>query len=512
MKLVQGMKWPPSNMLTRKMEEHSAWFSGDAEVLANFYSGFAAQTHLEKPAYNESFWGRQLGNQGEIFVHVPVANDIATTSADLLFANSPTIKVSQYSVKSLRKRYESTQKGIDDMLVESGFFPKIIEGAESCAGIGGVVIKLAWDKELSKYPIPVVTQADRVVTDFKFGILTQAIFHKVIEVSRSESKVYRHLEIYEKGTIRNELWLGSAERLGHQIALTAHPDTAELEDVIDTFGEMLCVYVPNMLPNRLDRSSYLGRSDFHGIEGLMDSLDDIFSSWLKDIVLAKAKILVPESFLDKRSGTSKFNVDAMIYEKLNMDPMSANGNPITPQQFAIRADEFEKSANNFLERIVTSAGYSPQSFGLSIEGRAESGTALNVREKKSYNTRSKKENYWGAALKKLVEMMTVVYVKGMGGKLEMDSDINVEFSDESAGTMSEISTSVKMLHDAKAASLETRIRMVHPDWDEEQIEKEVAALTSEASSMMPPDGAFNLDNVQTQKNKQKEDKDPDPEE
>lgn len=471
------------NLLDWKMAEHSAWYSGSAEVLANFYDDYLGKNVMGLPrgAMNtDAFWGRQIQNQGEVFVHVPIAGDIAETSANFLFSESPVIKIAEAHEEKAAQSYKDTQSEVDDMLLDSGFFMKILEAAETCAAIGGTYIKLAWDEELSKYPIPVIVQPDRAIPEFSFGILTAVTFWQTILVEDGGNKVYRLLERYERGAIKYTLYKGTADRLGFKVDLKSLKETEDLPEEQETVDALLAIYVPNILPNRLDRNSYLGRSDYLGIEGLMDSLDETFSCWVKDIALAQAKILIPESFLSKQEGKMKYNLDKMMYVKLDIDPVSLQGqNMITPQQFAIRADEFEKTSLNLLDRIITSAGYSPQSFGLKVEGRAESGTALVIRERKSFATKGKKQNYWQVALKRLVFLMKLVYKEELGGKLEIDGTVNVTFNDSITNDLKELSSSIKMISDAFAASTETKVRLLNPDWEEEQIKQEVLKIQEE---------------------------------
>ncbi len=491
--ITDNMPWPPRGPLDWKMAEHSAWYSGDAEVLANFYTEFANINFLNLPYLgknNDLFWGRQIKNQGEIYVHVPIAGDIAETSANFLFGESPTIKIAEAHDVKTRSIYKDTQTGVDDMLLESGFFRKILEGAETSAAVGGVYIKIAWDEELCPYPIPVIVQADKAIPEFRFGILVAVTFWSVVETDKSGNVVYRLLERYERGKIISKLYKGTPDRLGFETDLKASNATMDIEPVVDTVDVMLAEYVPNKLPNRLDRTSYIGRSDYAGIEGLMDSLDEVFSSWVKEIAIAQGKIHVPESFLTKSgpTGNLRYNLDKSVYVELDIDP-TIDGKGITATQFEIRADEFEKSALNILDRIISSAGYSPQSFGLAIEGRAESGTALNIRERKSFATKAKKENYWQAALKNVVYKMILVYNEELGGKLEEDITANITFNDGLTNNINELSSSLKMISDAQAASTETKVRLLHPDWEEEQITKETARIIDEngLTSLQNPD-------------------------
>lgn len=501
MQIRENMPWPPTNLLYLKMMEHSAWYSGDAEAIANFYSQYLYE-NLQNVPYplqkDRTFWGRQIRTQGEIYVHVPIAGDIAETSANFLFSESPTIKIAQAHEIRANQSYKDSQTELDNMLMENGFFAKILEGAETCAAIGGCYIKLAWDSDLSPYPLPVIVQADRAIPEFRFGMLVAVTFWKVVETDGN--KVYRLLERYERGAITYKLYEGTADRLGKEVSLETCEETKDLEDV-NTIDELLVVYVPNVLPNRLDRSSYLGRSDYLGIEGLMDSLDEIFSLWVREIALAQARLLIPEQFLINTESGRKFDIDKTLFVKLDIDPTTVNGNNlITPQQFEIRADQFEKSALNYLERIITSAGYSPQSFGLNIQGRAESGTALSMRERKSFATKGKKENYWEPALRRIVKLMCLIYKEELYGKIETDVEINVSFNDGITNNLNELANSVKLISDAMAVSTDTKVRLLHPEWDEEQIQAEVQRIMEENNIKFPiPEG--NLDIFQINENK-----------
>lgn len=509
--LRENMAWPPSDLVRHKMREHSAWYSGDASVLANFYNDNKAKDFMKlnhSTSNSNTFWGRQITNGTDFFMHVPVASDIAEASAGFLFGESPLIRFSKAgdSVK-----IAEDQKTLDKMLVDSMFFRRLVEAAESASAIGSVFIKLAWDTDISEYPIPVVVQADDAFPEFKFGRLIKLdILAAVYTLDGSESnKVYRHVETYEKGLITNVLYEGSSDRLGAIVPLNTIEQTLGLDEAVVVPDELFAVYIPNMLPNRLNRSSPFGRSDYQGIETLMDALDEVFSCWMVDVQFARAKILLPEDYLTKdSSGNDKFNIDKSIYVKLDVDPSESPD--ITDVQFAIRAEQFEKTVLNILDRIITSAGYSPQSFGLNISGRAESGTALNVRERKSFSTTSKKQSYWELPIKKLVSMMVRVYNEELGGNIICDPElVNVEFCDSVSNNIGEISTAIKTLSDAKSISTDTKVRMAHPEWTDSQVEEEVAKILDEDSSqfsMENPDDNPDINQMKLEIDKEDQDK------
>lgn len=499
--IKEKMKWPPMTSQRYKMKEHAIWYFGDPDSLANFYYDRRAQEflQLEYGTHNvNTFWGRQIKNQADFFMHVPIASDIAETSAGFLFGETPLIR---FANPGNSPQIDNDQKTLDTMLIESGFFQKLLQAAESASALGGVFIKIAWDSELSPYPIPVVVQADDAFPEFKFGMLTAFESIAATYCSSTDgatSRIYRHVERYEKGKIINKLFEGTSDSIGMEVALNTIEETKELQPEVTVPDALFVVYIPNMLPNRMNRSSCEGRSDLQGIESLMDALDETFSSWMVDIQQSRAKVFVPQDMLQPTSDGARYNVDQTMYVKLDVDPVS-DGAKITPNQFAIRANEFEKTILNLLDRIITSAGYSPQSFGLNIAGRAESGTALNVRERKSFITTSKKQSFWEIPIKTLVGLMMKVYVEELGGKIMSTSDnLTVEFCDSVSNNLNEVANSIKLLSDAKSASTETKVRMAHPEWSDAQIKEEVQKILDDDAASFKvgdPDGNPDLDQL-----------------
>lgn len=498
-KITENMQWPPMDLERYKMKEHSTWYSGEAELLANFYFDNDLQNYMNLnygTRNNNRFWARQIKNQSNFFIHVPVANDIAETSSSFLFGESPIIRFGSDS-----EGMKDNQKLLDDMLTKSGFFKRLVEAAEVASAIGGVFIKAAWDSELSEWPIPVIAQCEQAFPEFKFGKLVKVSL--VYEVSNDGSTVYRLEEKISKGKIENVLYKGSADKLGNKCSLTECEATKDLEATVDTGDVMTCVYIPNLLPNKLNRQSQMGRSDLHGIETLMDALDEVFSAWMVDVQIARGKIHVPSGYVKElgENGKTTFNIDTMMYEELDVDPTSMT-KVIEATQFEIRSAQFEQTCLNLLDRIITSAGYSPQSFGLNIAGRAESGTALNVRERKSFSTTNKKQSYWEDGLKDLIKAMCVIKQTFLGGNFTCDLDVNIAFSDGISNNLSEVSNSVKTLSDAKAISTDTKVRMVHPEWTDEQVQEEVERILNDESAGMPMDDPEDLTQMAFGKNNQ----------
>lgn len=215
----------------------------------------------------------------------------------------------------------------------------------------------------------------------------------------------------------------------------------------------------------------------------MDSLDSVYTSWMRDIELAKSRIIVPEEWIEPTESGGTFNKDREVFTALDIDPNSREEIGLTLNQFEIRAEEHRQSALELLDRIITHAGYNPQSFGLRIEGRAESGTALNVRERKTYITKDKKENYFKSALEDIFYVMLQIDKQKLGTSITPYKP-TVEFPPINVD-VKEMSEAVNTLNAAQSATIETRVRMLHPDWKEERIQEEVEGIKQEFGLEVP---------------------------
>lgn len=444
-----------------KLQEWSALYSSDPNQLASYYSS---------KVYNGTpqgrFWSRVEQAERSTMLHVPIAKDISTASADLLFSEKPKVTF----------QTPSTQERFDEISVGINFWSRILEAAETCSALGGVYIKVNWDKALTPYPILSVAQADMAIPEFRFGFLQAVTFWTVLE--EEKGIVWRLLERHEKGAIITGLYKGTPTEIGKAVPLTYRAETAHLVPVITTgIDDILVRYVPNMKPNNLFRGSDLGKSDYAGLEGLMDGLDEIYTSLLRDVKLGKGRIIVPETMVDQHG---KFSLDKEVFTVIPVGVTDLDSLPklVDCNQFDIRSDQHIKAALEIMDRIISGAGYSPQTFGLKIDGRAESGTALNIRERKSFVTSAKKATYWKAALEQIIELMLIVDRQMLGTSINPERP-TVEIQDSVQHDINQVAQSIMLIKDAGAASTRTLVKTLHPDWTDDQVELEVQEILKE---------------------------------
>ena len=151
----------------------------------------------------------------------------------------------------------------------------------------------------------------------------------------------------------------------------------------------------------------LGRADIDGSEDALMFLNDTESAWHREIRLARARGILQEQMLTRSKGPGSGSArkprsvtTAEFFTVVGNAAISEGGQLIEMVQPAIRADQFLKTVRQVLDRIMTSAGYSPTTLSTNLEGSAPtSGVALAIRERQTQRTVAKKRRYWEQALR-----------------------------------------------------------------------------------------------------------------
>ncbi|MBT2505147.1 capsid protein [Streptomyces sp. ISL-98] len=488
--------WPPTDPTVQAaLADWDAWYSADPDRLEFRYAGRGHREAVGHPTKHRGgvvgrlarwFWGQPTADgEKRDKLHVPLAGDIARTSSELLFSEPP----------SLIGGNDATQQHLDN-LVEGGLHPTLLEAGEVCAALGGAYLRVVWDEDVSDRPWIDVVAADRAAPEFRYGRLVAVTFWTVLDnESTNDRRVFRHLERHEKGRIYHGLYEGSLTALGAARPLQDHPDTAPLAAEVDADGgldtgaldHLTAAYVPNVRPARAWRhiptAAYWGQSDYQGIEGIMDALDETYSSWMRDVQNGKGRIVVPQSMLDSLGPGqgATWNEERRIYSGLNMLPRAGDPNPLTVVQFEIRVAEHRDTSRELVEQAVRQAGYSASTFGEHGDGTAVTATEIRARDRRSLSTRGRKALYWNPG----VANISAAWLAVLAGFRFRVSGLDVtppkvEFQDSISEGPVELATTAELLRRADAASTETLVRLIHPDWDDDQVTAETDRILGES--------------------------------
>ena len=513
--------WPPHGFADAlgKMSEHEAWWSGDPGRLEQAYGSGAM-----RPAIRDSqlagglvgraarwWWGTPSTEQTRTRRHIPLASDISETSAALLFSQPPSFSVEGDTAMTGR---------LDTILNTPAVHSRLLESGELCSALGGVGMRVVWDRAVADHAFLDVVDADHVIPEHRWGQLVAVTFVTILPAPDSrKERVWRWLERHEVdptlgAVVRHGLYDGTKDRLGNPQPYEVHPQTAHLAAMVVADGQtvvtgstrLTAAYVPNVRPNRDFRGrpglEELGRSDYAGIEPVFDALDETWSSLMRDIDLGKGRITVPDYMLQNLGPGrgSVFDSDRTIYSALRGDPRETNSGAsadLVVSQFQIRVEEHLATAEALTRTAVKSAGYSPLTFGL-VDEVAMTATETSARERATYRARDAKCRYFGAALGPLLAALLEVDAAafpGRGGGRPVDV-VKVEWPDAAQDPPSVRAQTVALLRQAEAVSTRQAVAMVHTDWDDTRLDQEAARIMAEQGMGLPdPIGAGETDPV-----------------
>jgi len=492
------IEWPPPALRgeIERVKFLAAEYGGDLDTLMPNSSAVAARRRWWQPGKLPMSGGGTLGWGDTMPLHVPIAADLARTSADLLFSELPGIELATDLGTVASDRLGVLVDALD---LES----RLPEAAELCAALSGIYWRVSWDTSSSNDPIVSWVQPDNAMPEWSWGNLTAVTFvRKLPGLSPDDKITWRHLERHSMlggmAVIEHGLYATSEpDNLGRRVPLTEHPETAPLaaslssEDMIilERCPVMTAGYVPNMRPNRKDRGSPLGRPDIEQLDDLLRAVDITWSSWLRDLRLGRARIIVPREYLTPGAPGqgAEFEESREVYSPLSMMPPGGASaqTGITVSQFAVRTAEHSATLTALVQQIVSDAGYSMRTFGLAggtSAGAAVTATQIDSEDDLSARTRRKKVRYWAPGLRRL--LAAVLSVDGTvlrnGALAAVTPDqVSVTFENEGQPSAQVVAQTANLLSQAKAASTETLVRMVHPDWAPEQVAEEVARIMGE---------------------------------
>lgn len=500
--------WPPPQLAVphADMDMWRAWYAGDPGHLAAVYGStapymrhglarefFEADKRRLLNGEPRMFWGQDPApGQQAAKLHVPIAGDIAEMSANLLWSEVPQVTVDVDSTD--RATAVSTTAQIGRYLDDRGH-AKMREASELTAGLSNCYLRVVWDTSLRPRPWTDVIPADGVVPEWRWGVLASAIVWRELAPTSAESEVWRLLEYHEPGTIQYGVYKGSQDTLGMLQDLVDHPDTEYLAKRTDSQGRqatgidrLLITHLPNVLPNRMwdgiAGTAPLGRSDYAGIEPLMDALDESWTSWMRDLRLGKAMVIVPQTMLDTDGPGSgaTFDLDRELRVALNMLD-GGDRDPITQVQFKIRVEEHERTCKALRRQILSSAGYSAQSFG--EEGSvAVTATEVAARKEESLTTRGTKILYQRPALLEHLATMMMVDVRHCGAKgVDPAVELTAAWPQAVQPDPEATARTLSLLDSAGAISTFMKVKLREPSWDDAEVLAEVRRIRDDQRSV-----------------------------
>lgn len=514
--------WPPKpfDIPFKDIAEWQVWWEGTSPRLQNYMLGRAnapAGLRQRTGAAVDAFMGKGA-SQGatEQRIHLPVASDIFRLGASMLYATPPTFKV---AVKTEDKAQEAVegeeletvvedtgdtlaQERLDLLANNPKFHSHLLVGAESCAALGGQFIRVVWDAEVRPDQAWLdFVDADHGIPEFMWGYLTAVTFWN--DIPGKDDVMFRHLQRYERGFITHALYEGSVDNIGHVIPLAEHPETLGLtegDNAVDAYGrvatgapdDIAAVYVPNRRPNPKWRNDpqlkMLGHSDITmDLIPILTAIDEVWTSLMRDVRQGKGRMVVSENLLELigPGKGSRFNLDQEIFSPV-AESMDDEGKPVIEQvQFEIREGAHLTVIEALVTEVLRRTGISPITFGLGDPVAGTTATEIEAHTRDTINTTKTKRRLWEPELAHIITVLLRVDAEKFMTGVELEEPIEVLWPEVVQIGDEERARTVALMEQAKAASLTTKIKTLHPEWDDGQVLAEKLEIKDDQTAAMP---------------------------
>lgn len=537
--MADANAWPPEpfDIAFARYRELDAWYSGNAEVLAEIYSGSVAATTTHS-INGQSYRGGVLGSLSKFFLgqpivtgeqrmrmHLPLAADLCTLSADLLFGEGMQVvfrKPEDHSEDGAKpkKWVHASQARLDSIIATDEARAELLLAGEYSAALGGSFIAAAWHPDVAEHVFPKAYAADCAIPQFIHGRLSGV---RLWTEYRDGNEVWRLVETHKRGEIEYTLHKGTDRTLGRPRPIAERPETAHYEKLrnrsdmdvatersgmlpesikIGTGADGFAVsYMPNARPVRdwrkMGQLAHLGRSDLDGIQDELDKVDMVWSSLMRDIENGQGRLVVPQEMLElssKPGEGAKIDLYRQVFTPVgaSLGKAADSSGGMSIVQFAIRVDDHLKTIEALKKEIGSALGYSDAHLGIDNARGLRTATDVNADLSDSERTRDKKGLYAKAAVSRWsIAALQIDRAVFGGDELgDLSSMPDVVFPAVSQADPEKLARTATLERNAQGASTKTIVRTLRPDWDDTDVDNEVALILKEFGRPAPDPTTF----------------------
>lgn len=462
--VTSGAPWPPPGHKRRLQTQH------DLQLLYRNRRPEVAQRYaIELEGHTEPTDA----------VYYPTVRIAAQLLADFLFGTAPTI----------------SSGTLDDEVLGEAFAhlpARLLEGAATCAVQGEVYLRPTWDGELHPWPLLTIVPGRRVIPRFRHGVLAEALVVTEKNAGSQGQDVWRLIEHHHRdgatGVISYSAWEGTDDRLGQIVPLPESPWPDPTGTGQDTISPGVAGLLLHHVPFTRDGEDDHGVSPFDGAEGLILALHRLYSQEQHDAEMARRRVAVPSAYLKRdRRGNPVMDRRTDVFELADeaAGPVGQE-RPIVPLEFSDDLIDRERIAGRWVE-FLTACGIAPQSLGKDA-GAAESGTARRLAQALTLRTVGRAGGYWLAGLQPCLVQMLQLARTELGQQVPPGAEVAVSLGDPIGDDPEAQARTLATLDSAEAISTEQKVRRLHPEWDDRQVDTEVAAIEGRRPAPANPPG------------------------
>lgn len=427
-----------------KVREYNVWYSGDSDELLNFYTHSNTINYYYEPFYTRN-------KKGYFWAINSTENDIKRTHSgqpkniiDILTAiiGIPEVKAGP---KELAESYNKVNKTLQAIIDENDFWDIYEQEQLPYAMVEGWGCwKIAWDTDVSKYPIPMYYRAENVEFIYKLNRITGITFKDYYSDGKrkyliTETRYTAHGDLIIDKEIFEVTGVTDDDMALKKIDFKDVPAFSEVEKklIVENYTGLLaspCILLKDPTGDCPGRSLFAGKID------LFDDLDQALSQSANTVRKSTPVEYFDTDFLERDRQTG-MPIQPKVYDRkyvmvkgaTTADGTSTAREPVTVTQPNLDFSKYSAEAIQILLQIMNGL-ISPATLGLDI-AKKDNAEAQREKEKITVFTRNKLARCEKKILEKLFNELLIANELMNTGKITVfDYTISVnypEFADDS---------------------------------------------------------------------------------
>lgn len=431
-----------------------------------------------------------VGDSPRQYIIDPLASRIAEGYGDFLFGEDVEIEPAALDGVEAANDHAFLESIVDENHLEA----ELWTAETRCISEGEVWWHVYVDREVADVPLVEWVSRTSVTPLYRGNRLLAAAF--VTCVAETDDTYYRLAEIHGDGIVVNALYIGTVDKLGRRVELTALPLTESLLPEWQTGLPILAGVVKNGFNIR----GNLGFSEYDRIESLLLELNEARTIGSENARLtAKKRLFANSSILaTDSSGGNAFPVgEDIILTDTGGGPIGGGSDkpPVTAVEYSFDAAPLIAHTQEVERTILSRVGLVPQFIGTDVQGSSDSGTALRLRFLPTVNAARAKSREWESKLPLIMMLAMLVdqmplemggfgreyLTAGLRPSVKLGSVLPTDDAEQVRNTSLAVSSEIM--------SRETAIAEQHPEWDKAAVLEEIDRIQTDLSGapvVLPP--------------------------
>ncbi len=293
------------------------------------------------------------------------------------------------------------QKRLTGIFENNSFWDRLPDLLSGVYALGGGALKAFLDDGNVRIDyIP----ADRFIpVKWDGRRITEAVF---VSVTAKDKDIYTLLEYQCRGGAEFRLFRSASDKeLGKEVPLSELYPELPAAVKYDT-DILMFAYIKPAVSNNTQYCTPLGMSVFADCLDTLKSLDTVFDSFVREFVLGKKRIIVPDgcirTVVDPDTGEPKRYFDADDEAFVALASEDRENLKITDNTTELRVEEHVSAINALLNILCMQTGLSAGTFSFDVQQGVKTATEIIAQESKSARTIRTNKNLLTEAIEDIV--------------------------------------------------------------------------------------------------------------